>query len=79
MIGYVTVGTNDWKRALAFYDALMAELGAKRTRDRSLQGARGGDVFKIDAQTDQGLRNLGANAGEHHPCTEELYGTCGPN
>ncbi len=30
MIGYVSVGTNDWNRALAFYDALMAELGAKR-------------------------------------------------
>ena len=33
MIGYVTGGTNDWKRALAFYDALMAELGAKRMMD----------------------------------------------
>ena len=33
MIGYVCVGTNDWKRALSFYDALMAELGAKRVMD----------------------------------------------
>ena len=33
MIGYVSVGTNDWKRALAFYDTLMAELGAKRVMD----------------------------------------------
>ena len=30
MIGYVTVGTNDLERAVAFYDALFAELGAKR-------------------------------------------------
>jgi catechol 2,3-dioxygenase-like lactoylglutathione lyase family enzyme len=30
MIGYVTVGTNDLKRAAAFYDALLAEVGAKR-------------------------------------------------
>jgi catechol 2,3-dioxygenase-like lactoylglutathione lyase family enzyme len=30
MIGYVTVGTNDLPRAAAFYDALLAELGAKR-------------------------------------------------
>ena len=30
MIGYACVGTNDWQRALAFYDALLAELGAKR-------------------------------------------------
>ena len=30
MIGYVTLGTNDLVRAAAFYDALLAELGAKR-------------------------------------------------
>ena len=30
MIGYVTLGTNDVKRASAFYDELLAELGAKR-------------------------------------------------
>lgn len=30
MIGYVTIGTNDLARAAAFYDALLAELGAKR-------------------------------------------------
>jgi len=30
MIGYITVGTNDLQRAAAFYDELLAELGAKR-------------------------------------------------
>jgi catechol 2,3-dioxygenase-like lactoylglutathione lyase family enzyme len=30
MIGYVTLGTNDMVRAAAFYDALLAEIGAKR-------------------------------------------------
>ena len=30
MIGYVTVGTNDIGKARIFYDALLAELGAKR-------------------------------------------------
>jgi predicted lactoylglutathione lyase len=30
MIGYITLGTNDMVRAAAFYDALLAELGAKR-------------------------------------------------
>ena len=30
MIGYVTLGTNDMPRAAAFYDALLAEIGAKR-------------------------------------------------
>ena len=33
MIGYVTLGTNDFQRAAKFYDALLAELGAKRTMD----------------------------------------------
>jgi catechol 2,3-dioxygenase-like lactoylglutathione lyase family enzyme len=30
MIGYVTLGTNDLPRAVAFYDALLADIGAKR-------------------------------------------------
>jgi len=30
MIGYVTLGTNDIERAVAFYDALLAEMGASR-------------------------------------------------
>ncbi|HEX3913525.1 MAG TPA: VOC family protein [Steroidobacteraceae bacterium] len=30
MIGYVTLGTNDLKRAATFYDALLSEIGAKR-------------------------------------------------
>ncbi|MBK7168223.1 MAG: VOC family protein [Gammaproteobacteria bacterium] len=30
MIGYVTIGTNDFARACAFYDALLGEMGGKR-------------------------------------------------
>ncbi|WP_100643720.1 VOC family protein [Alteromonas facilis] len=30
MIGYITLGTNDLARGAAFYDALLAELGASR-------------------------------------------------
>ena len=30
MIGYVTLGTNDLERAVAFYDELLAVLGAGR-------------------------------------------------
>lgn len=30
MIGYVTIGTNDMDKACAFYDALLAEVGAKQ-------------------------------------------------
>ena len=33
MIGYVTLGTNDMERAGKFYDALLAELGAKRAME----------------------------------------------
>lgn len=33
MIGYVTLGTNDLPRAAAFYDALLAEIGARRIMD----------------------------------------------
>lgn len=30
MIGYVTLGTNDMAAAVAFYDALLSEMGARR-------------------------------------------------
>lgn len=30
MIGYVTLGTNNFEKAAAFYDALLGEIGAKR-------------------------------------------------
>ena len=33
MIGYVTLGTNDFDRAARFYDALLAEIGGKRTME----------------------------------------------
>jgi predicted lactoylglutathione lyase len=33
MIGYTTLGTNDIKRAAKFYDALLAEFGAKRAME----------------------------------------------
>lgn len=33
MIGYTVLGTNDLPRAVGFYDALLAEFGAKRAMD----------------------------------------------
>ncbi len=33
MIGYTTVGTNNFEKACAFYDSVLAELGAKRKMD----------------------------------------------
>ncbi|HZF16678.1 MAG TPA: VOC family protein [Steroidobacteraceae bacterium] len=43
MLGYVTVGTNDLKRAATFYDALFATIGAKRfmEMDRVISWATG--------------------------------------
>jgi predicted lactoylglutathione lyase len=34
MIGYVTLGTNDMNRSAAFYDKLLAEVGAKRVMEQ---------------------------------------------
>ena len=33
MIGYVTLGSNDFSKAAPFYDSLLAELGARRFMD----------------------------------------------
>lgn len=46
MIGYTTLGTNDMDRAAAFYDALFAELGAKRLMDMAPQVIGWGTSFE---------------------------------
>lgn len=33
MIGYVTLGTNDFPRAASFYDALLTDIGGERLMD----------------------------------------------
>ena len=33
MIGYTTIGAKDLDRALAFYDALLGDIGGKRVMD----------------------------------------------
>ena len=43
MIGYVTLGTNDQPRAAAFYDALLAEIGARRL----MEFGEGGIVWGV--------------------------------
>ncbi len=48
MIGYTTLGSNDLEKAKTFYDALLAELGGKRTMgfDRmQLYGGPGGGAM----------------------------------
>lgn len=51
MIGYVTLGTNDIARAARFYDALLAELGAKRAMEMegfiAWAAARGGPMLSV--------------------------------
>lgn len=43
MIGYVTIGTNDFEKAKEFYDELLAVMGGKRAFDNDhLQGYGGG-------------------------------------
>lgn len=58
MIGYVTLGTHDLARSTAFYDALLAELGAKRVMEgerfvawgASLQQPSLGVILPFDRQ-----------------------------
>jgi predicted lactoylglutathione lyase len=51
MLGYVTLGTNDIKRAAAFYDALCAELGGKRMMEADTfiawSGPKGGAAISV--------------------------------
>ncbi|VAV87122.1 Lactoylglutathione lyase [hydrothermal vent metagenome] len=59
MLGYVTVGTNDFDKAAEFYDALLAELGGKRMMDEERfiawssggQGAAISIIKPFDEQT----------------------------
>ena len=44
MLGYVTVGTNDYEKAKTYFDALFAEMGGKRTfANDHLQGYGNGN------------------------------------
>ena len=50
MIGYTTIGASDLDKALAFYDALLAELGGKRVMETSngqLYGFSQGPLFGV--------------------------------
>ena len=49
MVGYVTVGTNDFERAAKFYDALLAVLDGKRAMemDRFIAWSSGSNMMSI--------------------------------
>ena len=46
MIGYVTLGTNDIQRAAKFYDALLAQLGAKRWKGEGIAMGTNTDPYQ---------------------------------
>jgi catechol 2,3-dioxygenase-like lactoylglutathione lyase family enzyme len=62
MIGYTTIGANDLGKALAFYDALLAELGGKRvmeTPNGQLYGFAQGPLFGVTKPYNGKQQNCG--------------------
>jgi catechol 2,3-dioxygenase-like lactoylglutathione lyase family enzyme len=62
MIGYTTIGASDIDKALAFYDALLADLGGKRvmeTRNGQLYGFAQGPLFGVTKPFDGAKQNCG--------------------
>lgn len=61
MIGYITVGTNNMKKAAAFYDALLGELGAGRTMDEEsfIVWSNGATAFSITKPFDGNTATVG--------------------
>ena len=50
MVSYVTLGTNDFERAAKFYDALLADVGAKRLMENDriiLWGSPGAALLAV--------------------------------
>jgi predicted lactoylglutathione lyase len=50
MIGYVTMGTNDFAKAAVFYDAIAAEMGGKRAMENDhliLWGGQAGGMLGL--------------------------------
>ena len=61
MIGYTTIGAKDLDRALAFYDALLGDIGGKRVMDMKngqLYGFAQGPLFGVTRPHD--------GAAQHH-------------
>src|SRR3979490_1793245 len=93
MIGYVTVGTNDLKKAGEFYDKLCSELGIGRfmTTDRLIAwgGPGGGAGFGVALPYDGKPMSVGngvmaafgakdkAQVDRVHQLALSLGGTCG--
>ncbi len=62
MISYVTLGTNDFERAAKFYDALLAEVGAKRLMENEriiLWGSPGAPLLAVCKPFDGNTASVG--------------------
>lgn len=82
MLGYVTIGTSDMERAVAFYDALLAEVGGKRLfgmdRIRFYGAGPGGAMLAVcipyDGKPhDPGNGNMVAIPGGSREGVDRLY------
>lgn len=69
MIAYTTIGTNDLPRAAAFYDALLAEVGAGRAVDMgrliAYASAAGQPMFAICTPDNQEPATAGNGRQRH--------------
>ncbi|MHB8528120.1 MAG: VOC family protein [Caulobacteraceae bacterium] len=63
MIGYTTLGSNDFEKARAFYDALLPELGGKRAmgfeRMQLYSGKNGGGMVAVCSPYDEKPASVG--------------------
>ena len=63
MIGYVTIGTNDLKRAAKFYDELLSTLGASRMMEGETfvvwSAPRNGAALMVTTPNDQKTATVG--------------------
>lgn len=82
MIGYVTIGTKDMDRAASFYDALLAEVGAKQVfgmdRIKFYGNEPGGAMLAIcipynEADQNCGNGNMVAIPGGSREGVDKLY------
>jgi predicted lactoylglutathione lyase len=65
MIGYVMLGTDDLERAAQFYDAVLAEIGAKRTYENAFiqwEAPSGETTFCVTKPYDGNAATLGNGA-----------------
>lgn len=90
-VGYICLGTNDFERAIAFYDALLGEIGGRRlmpTPQGLLYRLEAGAMIMITRPYDQGTATPGngamlaitvdseADVARFHAKALELGATC---